>query len=98
MCDFLRKEKDALLSEPFPVTSSSGSVASPNGVKRKAVDNPEEPEKRQKKESTSEQSSKTSLTILFYIITFNIALFNRCRHSPPIIYTLTYSLLLLSNN
>jgi hypothetical protein len=67
MCDFLRKEKDALLSEPFPVTSSSGSVASPTGVKRKAVDNPEEPEKRQKKESTSEQSSKTSLTTLLHI-------------------------------
>ena len=88
MCDFLRKEKDALLSEPFPVTSSSASVASPTGVKRKAVDNPEEPEKRQKKESTSEQSSKSSLTTLFY----------RHRHSPPAIYTLTYSLLLLSNN
>ena len=85
MCDFLRKEKDALLSEPFPVTSSSGSVASPTGVKRKAVDNPEEPEKRQKKESTSEQSSKTSLTTLFYIMTYNIALFNRYRHSLPIL-------------
>ena len=65
MCDFLRKEKDALLNDPLSPTSSAGCVTSQGGVKRKAMDDQDEVGKRQKKESTSEQSSKP-LPKLFY--------------------------------